>query len=130
MKTKTIPPDQWEWFGNVAHLCVGQWCRFHMATKVGKYLVSTVGEYVHPRHSGSSEKTEAEWLKKNWPGEDVGYGRKYETMVFEAGAPCADAKCGCGLPSIGGSELDARGYNSAKDAREGHMKLCRKWAKA
>ena len=118
-------PSSWEWYGSAAHFCCGRWCRFHMATKVGPWLVSTVGEYVHPRHSGASEKTEAEWLKENWPGEEIGYGRKYETMVFEAGKTC---ECGCGLPTIDGSAVDFMGANTAGDARENHMALCRKYA--
>lgn len=47
-----INANEWEWFGNAAHFICGRWCRFHLATKVGKYLISTVGEYVSPRNSG------------------------------------------------------------------------------
>jgi hypothetical protein len=96
---------------------------------VGRYLVSTVGEYVHPRHSGAGEQAEAKWLKENWPGEDIGWGRKYETMVFRAGKKCDAKDCGCGLPSISGQELDSYGYNKRGDADRGHLKMCRKWAK-
>lgn len=67
-----IAKRDWKWYGQAAHLIVGQWCRFHMATEIGPWLVSTVGAYVHPRHSGGGERGEAEWLKKNWPGEDEG----------------------------------------------------------
>lgn len=120
----------WKWFGNAGHFICGQWCRFHLTTQVGTYLVSTVGEYVHPHHGAGSEQGEAEWLKKNWPGEDIGYGRKYETMVFRAGNPCDSPRCGgCGLPQIDGAELDCNGYNNAGDATRGHMALCEKWAK-
>lgn len=123
-----VQKSEWQWFGASGHLCVGQWCRFHLTTQVGKYLVSTVGAYVHPRHSNGNEKAESEWLQKNWPGEQIGLGRTFETMVFEAGAPCVDEKCGCGMPSIGGSELDSEGYNVAKDATGGHMRMCEKWS--
>jgi hypothetical protein len=75
-----------------------------------------------------SEQGEAAWLKKNWPGEEIGVGRKYETMVFRAGKPCDAVGCGCGLPQIDGTELDFSGYTNAKDATEGHMALCAKWA--
>ena len=115
----------WEWYGHAAHFCCGRWCRFHLATKVGPWLVSTVGEYIHPRNSGASEKSEAEWLKDNHPGEDIGFGRKYETMVFKAGAAC---ECGCGLPTIDGHEIDCRGANTATDARANHMALCAEYA--
>ncbi len=114
--------EDWEWYGNAAHLIVGRWCRFHLATKIGDMIVSTVGEYVHPRHSGSSERTEAEWLQKNWPGEEVGCDRKFETMVFAwDGTYC---ECGCGLPKIIPSELACNGYNDHHAAREGHLEMC------
>jgi hypothetical protein len=54
-----IPVHNWKWFGSAAHFICGRWCRFHLATQVGRYLISTVGEFVHPRHGGS-ERAEAE----------------------------------------------------------------------
>ena len=123
-----IPPEAWRWFGTAGHFICGQWCRFHLCTQVGEYLISTVGEYVHPSYSGGSEAAEAKWLEKNWPGADIGLGRKYETMVFRAGAPCKEADCKCGQPAIGGAELGTRGYNNRADATRGHMELCREWA--
>jgi hypothetical protein len=112
MAKRTIPQKDWIWYGNAGHLICGQWCRFHLTTKVGNYLVSTVGAYIHPQRSQGNEQTEAEWLKTNWPGEDIGFGRKYETMVFKAG-----------------DELDMCGYNTAGDAARGHLSLCVKWSK-
>ena len=129
MSTKTFNPETWEWFGHTAHFCCGRWCRFHMATLVGPWLVSTVGLYVHPRNSGSHEKSEQEWLKDNPNGEEVGFGRFFETMVFKAGARCKVKGCNCGLPEISGSELDFNGYKTAGEANHGHMELCRKWSK-
>jgi hypothetical protein len=119
---------EWTWFGVPGHFICSRWCRFHLTTCVGPWLVSTVGEYVHPRHSQGSEKTETEWLKSNWPGEDIGYQRKYETMVFLAGEPCASSTCGCGLPAINGHEFDSNGYNNRGDAQAGHLAMCAKWA--
>jgi len=116
-----------KWFGNAGHFCCGQWCRFHLTTLANGYLISTVGEYVHPRHGQGSEVKEAAWLKDNWPGEEIGFGRKYETMVFKAGNPCDSPECGCGLPSIDGLEIDGQGYNTAKEATEGHMFLVEKY---
>ena len=121
--------SEWRWFGHSGHFICGMWCRFHLMTLVGDYIVSTVGEFVHPRHSAGSEQTEAEWWKKNMPGEDIGAGRKYETMVFLAGEPCNAEGCSCGLPRISGAELDFGGYNTAGDATQGHMGLCKKWAR-
>lgn len=125
----SISPSEWEWFGHAGHFICGQWCRFHLCTKVGPYLVSTVGELVHPRHSKGSERAEAEWLKDNAPGEDVGCDRKYETMVFKAGAPCSLPDCNCGLPTLDdATELDMLGANKAGDARDNHMTLCEHYA--
>lgn len=123
-----ITPDKWIWYGTPGHFVCAWWCRFHLCTKVGEYLVSTVGEYVHPRHSGGNETTEREWLKKNWPGEDIGHGRKYETMVFRAGKICTDPKCNCKLPEIDGPELDYNPYNERGAASVGHYEMCAKWA--
>jgi len=38
--------DEWVWMPHAAHLMVGNDCRFHLATYVGGYIVSTVGEYL------------------------------------------------------------------------------------
>lgn len=126
-----ISPSEWEWFGHAGHFICGRWCRFHLCTKVGPYLVSTVGEFVHPRHSKGSERTEAEWLAKNPNGADIGCDRKYETMVFKAdNTPCDSLECGCGMPGLGddGQELDMLPANKAGDARDNHMTLCEHYA--
>lgn len=44
--TKAIPPEKWKWFGHPAHFICGRDCRFHLATKIGRWLVSTLGEYL------------------------------------------------------------------------------------
>ena len=126
---KRINEKDWIWFGTHAHFICGHWCRFHMATQVGKYLISTVGEYISPRNSGGSELAETEWWNKNWPGEDVGGGCKYETMVFMAGKQCKAKECGCGLPELAGPELESNRCMTRKQAMKGHMKLCNKYAK-
>ena len=118
-------PERWQWYGNAGHFICGRWCRFHLCTKVGRYLVSTVGEYVHPSKSGASEKTEAEYLEKHPLGDTIGCDRLFETMVFQAGKAC---DCGCGMPNIKGSALDYAPANTRKEARAAHMRLCRKWA--
>jgi len=138
-----MPVDKrdWKWFGSAGHLIVSDYCRFHMATQVGAYLVSTVGEYVpesavreitaHHRGialKGRGDAREADFLEKIG-FLDVGAGRKYETMVFHAGAPCTEADCDCGMPTPDDwGEIDAAGYNRRGDAARGHVRMCEKWA--
>jgi hypothetical protein len=130
MPITETPVSEWKWYGTYGHCIIGRWCRFHLLTVVGDYLVSTIGEYVHPSHSGGGERNEAEWLKDHWPGEEVGCGRKYETMVFHAGEPCTAEGCECGEIGFGsGDELEMLGYNTRKDATAGHMELCLKWSR-
>lgn len=127
-KKKMIPEADWKWFGHAAHFICGRWCRFHLATQIGDFLVSTVGLYVHPSKSAGSERTEAEYLVKNPNGEMIGCDRFYETMVFKAGTPCKDKECGCGLPGTASSELDYNGYQTAGEATIGHRMMCLKVA--
>lgn len=136
----------WKWFGNAGHFICAQWCRFHLCTQVGKYLVSSVGEYWPERgvREIQAKVYDPRWLAENRhrKGDDfdflymkkfgfaeIGCDRKYETMVFLAGKPCDAPGCGCGLPAIDGSELDSGSYNDAKSATEGHMELCQKYAR-
>ena len=140
-----IAKDKWEWFGNAGHFICGHNCRFHLCTKVGKYLVSTVGQLWPSRESREvhAEVYDSKWLEKNaarlgddfdnayferFGYETIGCDRTFETMVFKAGARCKEPGCKCGMPSIGGSELDFKGYNTAGEATKGHMAMCRKWA--
>lgn len=131
---------EWRWFGQAAHLIVGQDCRFHLATQVGPWLVSTVGEYLPDSRVrdilaesrgkplvGRGDARRADWMEK-FGYEEIGCDRLYETMVFRAGKPCERDDCGCGLPDIDGQELDFDGYNDAGSAARGHYAMCEKWA--
>lgn len=121
--------SEWKWFGSPAHFICGRWCRFHLCTLVGPWLVSTVGEYIHPRHAQGSEQAESEYLVEHPFGEEIGCNRLFETMVFRAGAPCTEEGCQCGLPELADAgELDSRGYNTRGDATKGHHAMCLKWA--
>lgn len=136
-----IPRDQWQWFGKPAHFICSHDCRFHMATKVGPWVVSTVGEYLPDSQvrdilakargivlSGKGDERLASWMEQAGY-EEIGSERTYETMVFVAGPPCGDG-CGCGVPTLrSASERDFRGYQNAHDATAGHYELCEKWAR-
>ena len=111
---------EWKWFGVAAHLCVSERCLFHMATDVGDYLVSTVGEF-YPNMNIPPERG----LGKM---EDVGCDRKYGTCVFKK--LDGSCKCGCELPNREGSECEGVGANDAKTAQDNHMEMCHKYCNA
>jgi hypothetical protein len=122
------PQSEWEWFGTPGHHIMAFWCRFHLTTKVGEYLVSTVGELVHPVNLEGGQDA-LRWQRKNWPGAEVGCGRYYETMVFHTSSLCEADLCGqCGMPNHNGHGLDMLGYQTAAEANRGHMAMCRKYA--
>lgn len=140
-----VSPSEWEWFGAPGHFICSEDCRFHLCTKVGCYLVSTVGEMWPDRTVRKIHASvyDAKWLAANvhlkgdyfdaaymkrFGFETVGYDRLYETMVFTAGKPCQSRQCGCGLPEISGSELDFEGYQTAAAATKGHRVMCERWA--
>lgn len=99
-----MTPDKWTWFGQAGHFCAADKCRFHLHTHVGKYCVSTVGEYF------PGEATEPEQL---------GLDRLYETMVFQLddNGTVFDLE-----------ERELRGYNDRDAAHTGHREMCEKWS--
>jgi len=131
----------WEWFGTPGHFICADSCRFHLCTKVGDYLISTVGQYFPDAPvreiiancrkvtlEGIGDNRRASYMEKIG-FEEIGYGRLYETMVFKAGPRCDAPECSYGMPIISGSELDFAGYNDVKSANEGHLKLCLKYSR-
>ena len=115
---KAITPDKWEWYGYPAHFICANDCRFRLATKVGKYIVSTVGDlhYIH-------EKGKRQTL-------GAGDDSFFETCVFRAGSVCADNGCDCGEARIlDGMEIDGIRAATAGEARKTHMEMCRKYAR-
>ena len=127
----------WVWMPHPAHLIVANYCRFHLATCVGKYIVSTVGEYVPSETSreihaqvhgvtlyGKGDDREDDFLNKVGFVE-IGAGHTYETMVFRAKK--GRTAC-CPFVIANGGELDMLGYKDAGAAYRGHIKLCAQWA--
>jgi hypothetical protein len=138
-----ITKDKWLWMPHAGHFICGNDCRFHLATKVGKYLVSTVGEYwpdqavrrIHAEvcdnpwylinGSLKGDNFNSAYMKK-FGFEDLGYDRKYETMVFKA---VKAKKCkACPYTQGDGDNLDYVGYNDSAEAYKGHLKMCDKWS--
>lgn len=132
--------ERWVWMPHAGHFILGHMCRFCLSTYVGKYIVSTVGEYVpdsavrriNVQARGDKEPPivdpgEFEYLKR-YGFDEIGCGRTYETMVFKAKKAPKKVKC-CPYIMISGTEQDFKGYNTAADAYEGHLRMCRKWSK-
>jgi hypothetical protein len=121
---------------HAAHLIVADDCRFHLATWVGGHIVSTVGEWL-PDESvrerlalsrgielrGRGDARRADFLKR-LGYEEIGAGRRYETMVFPAKAN--PGSC-CRYVAAEFHELDTGCYNDALAAYEGHLALCDAW---
>jgi hypothetical protein len=108
-----IPADKWDWYGYPAHFVGATNCRFRMTTRIGNYIVSSVGDL--------------RWQNDQREPSEIGCDRLYETYVFKVGARC---DCGCGERRIdGGQEIDSLSANDAIAARANHMKLCRKYAR-
>lgn len=134
-----VPKDQWVWMPHPAHFICSFDCRFHLATKVGDFIVSTVGELFHDepvreitaevrkiRLSGIGDARKNDYMKKIG-FEEIGYGRKYETMVFKAAKDVEHPCCPWKIES--GRELDFGGYNKPEDAYAGHLSMCEKVAR-
>ena len=136
LMSKEISEKGWVWMPHPGHLCVSDECKFHLNTYVGKYIVSTVGEYL-PDSEVREILARAKKIKLKGKGDDrlanymekigyenIGYKRKYETMVFKAKK--SKYKC-CPYVAANWEELDFEGYNSAEDAFKGHYRMCQKW---
>lgn len=110
--TLAVTSDKWEWFGYAGHLIVGSDCRFHLVTKVGDYIVSSVGDY-RPDGDGKPMRTIG--------GGDDSF---FETYVFVFGSY---EDCGCPTPKSWG-EIDGQRYATHEEAHKGHLEFCRKYA--
>lgn len=105
----------WIWYGNPKHFIGGNECRWHLATQIGDWIVSSVGEYLPLGFKRTNKQL----------FEEIGYDRFYETMVFKA----MKCKCGCDRvicdvtkehPELFGS------YKTFTEAEKGHIEICLK----
>lgn len=109
-----IPENEWIWQGHPGHFCAASYCRFHLATRVGDYLISTVGDYYTNPEDGERK--------------EIGYSADgsawFETYVFKV---AGTLDCGCAEVD-GWSEIDGERWSEAKMAHDGHLQYCQKYA--
>jgi len=110
-----IKKQDWIWHGLAGHFICSPDCRYRQCTEIGKYLISTVGEYRPDYKKGELI--------------EIGANRFYETMVFEIDYYCDTKKCGCGHPMIVPSELDFLSAKTKKEADKNHLYMCEKWSR-
>jgi hypothetical protein len=106
-----IPMSKWIWCGYPGHLMVADSCRFRLHTRIGNYRISTVGD----RHKNG---------RRDEPAKEIGANCLFETYVFRV----HDGEYACGEMDEG-LEIDSESYNDGEKANEGHMAMCRKYAR-
>lgn len=125
------------WMPHPGHFICGFDCRFILNTYINGVIVSTVGEYfpdapireINAKSAGIVLKGQGDERKYDYMKrigfEEIGYDRKYETMVFNARK--SKSKC-CPYEIIVSEELDDFGsYNTPEDAFAGHYKILNKY---
>lgn len=135
-----LQENKWVWMPHAGHFIAARHCIYHLTTYVGKYIVSTVGEYMPDSNvreilaetrgivlEGKGDERYYSWLKKAGY-QEIGFNRTYETMVFNAKPNDEESSC-CPWVVDKFTELDMQGYNDPNEAYAGHLELCRKWAK-
>lgn len=137
-----IKRADWKWYGQATHFICANECRFHMATRVGALLVSTVGAWMQDSIRKSfldEENGLAKWEAWIAPGlrlgltkpngmHVIGAERFYETAIFEIGGYCETPDCDCGgLPNIG-ENVAMIGYSTSAEAQAGHIDVCEEYS--
>jgi hypothetical protein len=116
-----IPKDQWEWYGYPGHFVCADRCWFRLNTKVGNYIISTVGDM----HISTKPND-----KTTLGGGDNDF---FETYVFSCakGNRCNDPECGYNAPIPDSwREIDGNRTATAGEAQKAHMAFCLKYAEA
>lgn len=109
--SEKINKGDWQWFGQAGHFCNSDKCLFHLHTHVGRFCVSTVGEYFQLGRGNGIAGFEPQDLSAN-PG-------KYETMVF-----LLDEKC---ESPVNHRELEVGRCMTQDEANALHLEMCLRW---
>lgn len=110
-----VSRTDWEWFGYPGHFIAADSCMFRLCTKVGGYIISTVGD-----------------MQFNGKRRTIGAGERsfFETYVFKAGPRCQIPECNCGQPTLANaSEIDGERCATGAEAQALHLKYCEKYSK-
>jgi hypothetical protein len=99
--------SEWQWFGTAGHFICASRCNFRMHTHVGKFCVSTVGDF-------RQERDDVEPTK-------IGHDRLYETMVFDT------SRYGDGSDDGRWSEVASAAYMTDEQAQRGHLEMCERF---
>jgi hypothetical protein len=114
-KAFKLAREDWIWLPHAAHFIGSHFCDFRMATDVGDFIVSTVGEYHRYLTTGNREKRE------------IGRDRYYETMIFYKKITDPN-DCECCVFCPDGEEIEMIPYNSNVEAMNGHVSACDKYS--
>lgn len=110
--------------GCAGHLIVANSCRWKRHTQVGKYRISTIGDYYAP--DLDRIKNDPRATKRDTIG--AGDDSFFETMVFETTDEAASDNDGCGCRAVKDwSELDGERYATAGEAQAGHERYVAKY---
>lgn len=139
-----VPESEWKWYGSPGHFILAFNCRFHMLTRVGGYIVCTIGENFPDAPvreimaqsrgitlEGKGDARIQDYMQKIGFDPMGASDCKYETLVFPYGHDCKESSCGgCGLPKPSTwTEIDGTRWMTAAEATKGHMGYCRQYAK-
>jgi hypothetical protein len=109
-ETAMIPKSEWKWYGYAGHFVGGKMCAYHLATRIGQFFVSTVGDYYPDAKTRERLGADAE----SW----------FETFVFRC-----NGEDGYGNPNVDFQEIDSRRYADSLVAENGHYEFCEKYAR-
>lgn len=140
--------SNWVFMGHPAHFIGAKDCKFFIATNVGDYIVSTIGEWFPDREI---RRSDLQWIMKTGSQQEIklakriydlqgidfdneyydayglreiGHNRTYETLVFES-MPAYNC---CPYVPKTFEEKDFIGSNSAKEATKNHYYLCNRYS--
>lgn len=136
-----MKPENWVWMPHPAHFIASSDCKFFLSTYVGKFIVSTVGEYLPDSEvraifaqvrgikiEGKGDYARADYMKKiGYEPFGIGDDSFYESMVFRA-MKHPDPSC-CPWRINVRESMEQDRYSTPEEAQKGHLHLCRKYSK-